>query len=42
MTTAGWVFMLCSLSFVLALNIVCFIRVLRRPAPSALEDEHEA
>jgi hypothetical protein len=42
MTTAGWIFMLCSLSFVLALNIACFIRVLRRPASSAPEDTHEA
>ena len=31
MTTAGWVFMLCSLGFVVGLNIFCFGRVLFRP-----------
>ncbi len=32
MTTAGWIFMLCSLALVLGLNAFCFGRLLRRPA----------
>ena len=32
MTPAGWVFMLCSLIFVIGLNVFCFGRVLRKPA----------
>lgn len=33
MTTAGWILMLCSVGFVAALNVYCFWRVLRTPAP---------
>lgn len=32
MTAAGWVFMSCSLGFVLALVVFCFFRVLSKPA----------
>lgn len=32
MTSAGWVFMLCSVGFVLGLMLYCFRRVLTRPA----------
>ncbi len=32
MTAAGWIFMLCSLGFVVALAVYCFYRVLSRPA----------
>lgn len=28
MTTAGWIFMFCSIGFVVCLNIFCFSRVL--------------
>ena len=31
MTWAGWIFMTCSLGFVLALVIFCFCRVLAKP-----------
>ena len=31
MTTAGWVFMLCSIAMVLSLITFCFYRVLRKP-----------
>jgi hypothetical protein len=34
MTTAGWIFMLCSLGFVVTLNVFCFRRVLSRPTSS--------
>ena len=30
MTPAGWIFMLCSLCFVVGLNVFCFWRVLTR------------
>lgn len=33
MTTAGWIFMLCSLTLVVGLNVFCFRRVLRSPHP---------
>ena len=32
MTTAGWIFMLASLGFVLVLTFYCFFRVLSKPA----------
>ena len=32
MTTAGWVFMLSSIAFVLVLAGFCFTRVIRKPA----------
>ncbi len=32
MTTAGWIFMLCSIGFVLFLSGFCFYRVLSKPA----------
>ena len=32
MSLAGWVFMTCSLGFVLALTVFCFYRVLAKPA----------
>lgn len=31
MTAAGWLFMVCSLGFVLSLLVFCFHRVLARP-----------
>lgn len=31
MTLAGWIFMLVSVAFVVALLVFCFARVLRRP-----------
>lgn len=31
MTTAGWIFMGCSLAFVVGLTAFCFYRVLSRP-----------
>jgi hypothetical protein len=31
MTLAGWIFMLCSLAFVLGLVLFCFFRVLSTP-----------
>ena len=34
MTPAGWIFMTCSLGFVLGLTVFCFQRVLSRPAAS--------
>lgn len=33
MTLAGWILMLASVGFVLALTVYCFYRVLRTPAP---------
>ena len=30
LTSAGWVFMLCSLGFVVGLTVFCFARVLRK------------
>ena len=32
MTTAGWIFMLCSIGFVLTLAGFCFSRVLMKPS----------
>jgi hypothetical protein len=32
MTVAGWILMLCSVGFVVALTFYCFYRVLRVPA----------
>lgn len=32
MTTAGWIFMICSLALVLGLNAFCFAKLVRRPA----------
>jgi hypothetical protein len=32
MTSAGWIFMLCSLGSVIALTAFCFFRVLSKPA----------
>ncbi len=34
MTTAGWVFMLCSTGSVIAAMVFCFYRVLTRPTPA--------
>jgi hypothetical protein len=31
MTAAGWIFMACSLGFVLSLTVFCFYRVLAKP-----------
>ncbi|MCO6438977.1 MAG: hypothetical protein J5J06_17935 [Phycisphaerae bacterium] len=38
MTPAGWVFMICSLTFVVSLISFCFYSVLTRPSSS--EDLH--
>ncbi len=38
MTTAGWIFMIASISFVSGLVLYCFCRVVRRPG--AAEDLH--
>jgi hypothetical protein len=38
MTPVGWIFMLCSLAFVLGLAIFCFARVLRKPSPTDPRD----
>lgn len=38
MTTAGWIFMLCSIGFVISLISFCFYRVLTKPA--AVERMH--
>lgn len=35
MTLAGWLFMLCSTGFVVALVAFCFYRVLTRPSAAA-------
>ena len=32
MTTAGWIFMACSITFVVLLLAFCFYRVLRKPS----------
>ncbi len=34
MTVAGWIFMLCSVGFVIGLMCFCFYRVLSKPAAS--------
>ncbi|MBP7745459.1 MAG: hypothetical protein KA383_04950 [Phycisphaerae bacterium] len=38
MTAAGWLFMVCSLGFVLLLVVFCFHRVLSTPAAADRED----
>jgi hypothetical protein len=32
MTIGGWIFMVCSVGFVIGLTVFCFYRVLSRPA----------
>jgi hypothetical protein len=34
MTAAGWFLMLSSVGFVVGLNVYCFWRVLKKPAPA--------